>query len=737
MAEHIATIPIGLNGPEAALFQTAEIAGQALGIEIKPAKDGRSMHGVAKQRAGIQSLTGFLTDEGMILIELEVLRAPSTLHLAIDPLFHLLAELGDKVHLRPPQKDNNNGKIKYSVGLLVQAMSLSFARANALATEIKKIDELARKLQEEIPESMSDARLVELYKNMADVLAPVYPIKNPEASNLIWAEQTVEMLQAGLSIALVCENVVDEFYALALLASALAARSATLARFIPTLLPAKGLTELALKAPGIVAVQASRIQMGSNIYELGNEMAATLASLQQVNRSVIFSGSHSQLQSILHGGQGGINDPLLPVVCHVPKTTFASLLPFVIDWTAQQQGGLTAKEKERLQEKVQSQLTGQAESMQMRLVLPLTLLESRHRSVALSKAEPSSFIDRMAGLRETLSGLGSQPRGGRSPYVQQHFVQVLTDPGLFDAFCQQLFAQEEALQQIVERMQAECLTRPLHQPLRICFQGTPATGKSVTTVALSERLQVPYINIDAASIPDFYTASAQLLGSGRGIVGSHQAGRLEQAAKHHIGAVVEISDLDHAVPNVRAALADLFLQVLETGEAQSATGAMFSCANLIFIFTINLPDGMDETVRKGLGFNNEPTEIRVREKVSEQIKQTFSSAFLSRVGSPILFRPLTGESLALIVERTIDSAVRLGSERLHHPITTLQMAPGVGRAVLQTLQSSLVSYGARALIEHSRSVAARALLRWSATAAAGNGEVVVMVHDEELEIKNR
>ena len=163
----------------------------------------------------------------------------------------------------------------------------------------------------------------------------------------------------------------------------------------------------------------------------------------------------------------------------------------------------------------------------------------------------------------------------------------------------------------------ECLARPLYQPFRYCAQGTPATGKSESAILIAKLLNIPYVNIDAASMPDYYTATSQLLGSARGIVGSFQSGRLEQAAKHHSGALIEISDLDHASPNVRCVLADLFLQILETGEAQSATGAMFSCANLILAFTMNLPKGQDERVRKKIGFSSEPTRPEVGREVGD------------------------------------------------------------------------------------------------------------------------
>ena len=126
---------------------------------------------------------------------------------------------------------------------------------------------------------------------------------------------------------------------------------------------------------------------------------------------------------------------------------------------------------------------------------------------------------------------------------------------------------------------------------------------------------IPYINIDAADTST--PCAAQLLGSGRGIVGSHQSGRLEQAAKHHAGAVIEVSDLDHAVPEARAAMADLFLQILETGRAER---------HWIYVF-LRQPDfrihdelglgPLDEKVARGIGFQQQRHNLATGESKSQ------------------------------------------------------------------------------------------------------------------------
>ena len=54
-----------------------------------------------------------------------------------------------------------------------------------------------------------------------------------------------------------------------------------------------------------------------------------------------------------------------------------------------------------------------------------------------------------------------------------------------------------------------------------------------------------------------------------------------------------------------------------------------------FAFTMNLPGGTDETVRKRIGFNDAVSRRDVTADVAVHIKRMLSGAFLSRVGLPI------------------------------------------------------------------------------------------------------
>ena len=699
------------------LHQVVGLIRQAVQLDIQIAQDRMSFQSrKAGPRRGIGSVRAQFLDDAVMAIQFELLNAPGQARVLPQQFFSKLSQLGEKTRFIPPVQDPGPGRISLWVELRVQASPMSMARSSVFLSELKNLEALAEALQDELPEVQTDSDLIERYKTVSDVLEPVLPWEetDPDAAGQseAWSRETGDFLHGSLSVAMAVGCQAEESYFLARLASFCRPSGESIGRVILPVLNTKALVEIVNKAPGIVAVSAPTLSFGTNIYEMVNEIQTLLQVLSSSRKSVIFTGTYPQLQSVFHGGQGGSSDPMMPVVRHAPAMQLDPLIRFVIARNGQKSGGLSKSQEQDLFGRVQGSLASLPREKRMR-VLPALVNREIHQVLSQGIAPGQAaeqYAVRIGSLAETLSGLSDKPRVERFPHVQSHFTGVLTDPGLEDYLRGHLLAQDEAIGRLVSRLRMECLTRPPHQPLRYCSQGTPATGKSESAILLARRLGIPYINIDAASIPDFYTASAQLLGSGRGIVGSYQSGRLEQAAKHHSGALVEVSDLDHAPAQVRSALADLFLQVLETGEAQSAAGAMFSCANIVFAFTINLPNGLDESVRKRFGFQEGPSDRDIRRTVSSEIKSLFSSAFLSRIGTPILFKPLDGDALSVIVERAVLASVLSAASRLDWEMTDVLIENGVGHAVVANIESSILSFGARGLLEEARTLAAEALM---------------------------
>ena len=336
------------------------------------------------------------------------------------------------------------------------------------------------------------------------------------------------------------------------------------------------------------------------------------------------------------------------------------------------------------------------------------LIENRIRPSNVSDAV--TFTRRLADCSETLGGIGKRPRVRRSPAVQQRYVERLTDPGLTTYLKTYLLGQDTAIGEQVEKLRRQVLTCPLHKPLRVGALGPTGTGKSECAALLARWLDVPFVNIDAASMPDAHTAMSQMLGSGRGIVDSDQAGRLEQVAKHHEGVVVELSDIDHAIPTVRTAVTDLALQLLQTGEAQAAKGHMFSCANLLLVFTLNLPDGKDERVFQPMGFGLTPTLDEVRKDVRRELKRLFSTAFWGRVGDPVLFGPLEHDVRIEIVRRCLEEAAVTAMDRLCVRDVRVEASTDVAARLLTGPGAPASHLGARGLLELARQHAAYAAM---------------------------
>jgi hypothetical protein len=720
----------GVPESQEALRQVADLCVQALGLPLKVLPEGTSFSSQGAEKTGLRgviSCHGRLVEDDFILLECELFRGSGDLRMSTKTFFEHLSALGDKVRLAPP-KPHPDGEASYLVSLKIKATPLSVARASALVDELKHLNQVAKILQEELPAIRTDAELAKLYEPVSEFLEPVCAWPGPEAEPGEplgdWAAETVDYLLSSCSVALAAPLPLEGDLGLAACAQAVQKFKKTLGRVKLPSINARTLVELNHKAPGLVVAPAMNLSLGTSPYELGNEMRALLSTLASQNRPAIFTGALEELQAVFHGGQGGKTDPLLPVVRHVPEIPLETLALFAVRTAGMQIGGLPAATEERLLRGVLEELARLSAPEQRRVLPGVARRAMNSWASGLPLTEKSGFAAKASSLSETLSGLSPQPRAQRLAAVQEHFVQRLTDPRFLGVLQENLLGQDQALEEFTARLASEVLTRPGHQPLRLCLEGTPATGKSESLVLTAAWLGVPYINFDAASITSAHTAAAQLLGSGRGIVGSHQSGRLEQAAKHHAGALIEVSDLDHAVPEVRSSLADLFLQVLDKGEAQSATGAMFSCANLIFGFSMNLPGKKDEKAHRGIGFQHAQGDRERRQRVVTELQNMLSGAFLSRIGSPILFRPLEGEVLAYIAIRAVEQAVWSAAGHLHLPVQEVVVSPKVGAGVLASLMTSVTAFGARTLVEHARTLAAQAILALKSQAKDGVGKIL-------------
>lgn len=725
------------------LWQISELVKRVYGLETVVLPDGHSFRSkdLDSEREGVRSVVGRVQDGPVLTLRIECLEVTGVFRPSLDTFWKRVSGLSDGVRPLPPTSNTATRTASYWLGLSISAATpLGLSREAVLTAEFEAIDEFARWLQSEVPQRRDFSELQKAYADHAQTLAPVFPLEADDSEPLAaldtWAGEVTDLLDSSLNVAVAADSSVELDAAIAALARHAHRRGESIGSVLVPALGAKNIVELAGLAPGRVVVPASRVALATSPYELGDQLQNLLTILSSSRKPVVFTGSYQQLQAVFHGGQGGVSDPLSPVVTHAPSVPIEFLTTFAVDAAARREGSMSSAQIASTAESIRESLRALPTSERLRL-LPVIAARQLRLAASGSNDDPEatqSFVAHLANRRETLAGMHARPRAHRNSKVHENLSRGLLDSDLLAYLSSHLFAQDKALSALVARLQTECLTRADHQPIRYCAQGTPGTGKSESAALLARYLNIPHINIDAASQPDYHTASAQLLGSGRGIVGSYEAGRLEKAAKHSVGAVVEVSDLDHAPTAVRSHLADLFLQVLDTGEAQSATGAMFSCANLIFAFTINLPEGRDERLLRGIGFNGVPSQLALQQGVETEIKMLFSNAFLSRIGRPILFAPLSGAELAIIAERELHSSLLRGLHVLGVVAPAVEIVPGTGIEVVQSLGTGLISHGARVVAEQARQLVTRALLEHRAELTALNGATLQVRFDSDSKI---
>jgi ATP-dependent Clp protease ATP-binding subunit ClpA len=124
---------------------------------------------------------------------------------------------------------------------------------------------------------------------------------------------------------------------------------------------------------------------------------------------------------------------------------------------------------------------------------------------------------------------------------------------------------------------------------------------------------------------------------------------------------------------------------------------------------MNLPGGLDAKVRREVGFVP-PTARDIQHRVSEEIRDMLSGAFLSRIGQPVLFAPLDGPTVAHIVARGVEEALHRAAGHLGLGLDAIVVGDEVGPRLTASMEVAPTSSGARLLLEYARQKACTALL---------------------------
>jgi len=214
------------------------------------------------------------------------------------------------------------------------------------------------------------------------------------------------------------------------------------------------------------------------------------------------------------------------------------------------------------------------------------------------------------------------------------------------------------------------------------FLGPTGVGKTETARALAEFVfddEKAMVRLDMSEYMEKH-AVARMIGAPPGYVGYEEGGQLTEAIRRRPYAVVLFDEIEKAHPDVF----NVLLQILDEGRLTDSQGRTVDFRNTVLIMTSNL--GSPYILEMG----TENWE-QVETKVLELLRQTFRPEFLNRVDETIIFRPLSSDDIARIVDLQIARFQRLLAERK----LALEITPAAKQLIVSEGYDPV--YGARPL----------------------------------------
>ncbi|MBJ7612443.1 MAG: ATP-dependent chaperone ClpB [Candidatus Dormibacteraeota bacterium] len=223
--------------------------------------------------------------------------------------------------------------------------------------------------------------------------------------------------------------------------------------------------------------------------------------------------------------------------------------------------------------------------------------------------------------------------------------------------------QEEAVQAVANaiRRSRSGLSDPNRPIGSFIFLGPTGVGKTELARALAEVLfddERALVRLDMSEYQERHTV-ARLLGAPPGYVGYEEGGQLTEAVRRRPFSIVLLDEIEKAHPDVF----NVLLQLLDDGRLTDGQGRTVDFRNTVLIMTSNLGSQIIQDM------GNRSFED-VRERVMGELQGHFRPEFINRVDEIIVFRQLTREQLAQIVDIQLQQLQkRLADRRMEIRVT--------------------------------------------------------------------
>ena len=223
---------------------------------------------------------------------------------------------------------------------------------------------------------------------------------------------------------------------------------------------------------------------------------------------------------------------------------------------------------------------------------------------------------------------------------------------------ERVIGQEEAVQLTSEAiLRARAGIKDPRRPVgSFLFLGPTGVGKTELAKSLAEVLfdsESAMVRLDMSEYMEKHSV-ARLIGAPPGYVGYDEGGQLTEAIRRKPYAVVLFDEIEKAHPDVF----NVLLQVLDDGRITDAQGRTVDFKNTIIIMTSNI--GSRYLLE---GVTGDVIPESVRESVLSELRKSFRPEFLNRIDETILFKPLTLEEIASIVDLLIADLNKRMSDR--------------------------------------------------------------------------
>ncbi len=262
----------------------------------------------------------------------------------------------------------------------------------------------------------------------------------------------------------------------------------------------------------------------------------------------------------------------------------------------------------------------------------------------------------------------------------------------------------EAISKAVRRARAG-LKDPRRPIGSFIFLGPTGVGKTELTKSLAEFMfgsEDALIQLDMSEFMERHTV-ARLTGAPPGYVGYEDAGQLTEAIRRRPYSIVVFDEIEKAHPEAF----NMLLQIMEEGHLSDARGRRVNFRNAIIIMTSNIGA---EQIKRGttLGFGlpvgdaehaEQQDYSEMKKAVMESLRRAFRPEFLNRVDATIVFRALSKEEIAAIVDlelkkvndRLADRAMTLhASDAARNYLAEKGYDPDYGARPLRRLITNLV-----------------------------------------------